>query len=342
MRNNQPISASLILIAALGWTERASADALASGITCENTAETAFEIIQKHFDFQLGRIIPSILIKREAITLKQGEDKVLCKIIYDIFDRDTKLVGRAEVPYTATETHNSPGIDVSVYRSETEMMKSPERKQGEQLQASAQPHPPSKEVARTGETSTAYVTPTNGDKYVGETNDGHENGNRTFTYANGDQYGGEFKISSFEGDGACTWANGDRYGGEFESGKKDGVATYVLRNGETKSWNWENNQLVEAQTTQAAPEASHQPAPEFVSDDGEKFVATYNVHGAILRSQTRIVNLGVSCDANSPQFAKGAGSWHQSPIGIAVTFPGSKVAIGFSRQNLGIAACAAK
>ena len=120
------------------------------------------------------------------------------------------------------------------------------------------------------------------------------------------------------------------------------MGAYVLRNGVTKSWKWEDDQLVEAQTTQAAPEASPQPATEFVSDDGEKFVASYNVHGAILRSQTRIVNLGVSCDANSPQFAKGAGSWHQSPNGIAVTFPGSKVAIGFSKQNLGIAPCAAK
>src|SRR5271169_5210935 len=147
MRNNLSIAATLIFIAALGWTERTSADALGPGVTCENTADTAFEIIQKHFDFQLGRIIPSILIKREAITLKRGEDKVLCKIRYDIFDRDTKLVGRAEVPYTATQTHNSTGIDVSVYRSETEMIKSPERKQGEQLQAGAPPPPPPQELA---------------------------------------------------------------------------------------------------------------------------------------------------------------------------------------------------
>jgi hypothetical protein len=335
---NLSITATLIFIAAL--TELASADPLAPGVTCENTADTALEIIQKHFDFQLGRIIPNILIRREAITLKQGDDKVLCKIIYDIFDRDSKLVGRAEVPYTAMETHSSPGIDVSVYRSETEMIKSPERKQGEQLQAVAAPPPPPREVARSGETSSTMRA--NGDKYVGQMNGGQGNGDGAHTYAHGDQYVGEFKIGSFEVDGTCTWANGDRDVGEFESGKKDGVGAYVLRNGVTKSWKWEDDQLVEAQTTQAAPEASPQPATEFVSDDGEKFVASYNVHGAILRSQTRIVNLGVSCDANSPQFAKGAGSWHQSPNGIAVTFPGSKVAIGFSQQHLGIAPCAGK
>jgi hypothetical protein len=149
-------------------------------------------------------------------------------------------------------------------------------------------------------------------------------------YANSDEYGWESRIGNLENRGIFPSS-------EFKDGRTEGIGTYAFRIGEKEdSW------FVEPQAIQAAPQASPQPAPKFLSDDGEKFVATYNVHGAILRSQTRIVNLGISCDANSPGYAKGVGSWHQGTNGIAVTFPGSTVAIGFSKQNLGIAPCAAK
>jgi hypothetical protein len=133
MGSNPLIGTTLILAGAVSWTQYASADELGPGVTCENTSETAFQIIKKHFDFQIGRNIPNVLSKGAALTLKHGDYKVLCKIVYDIFDRDKKFVGRGEVPYTAIETHSSSGIDVSVYRSESEMIKSPERKKGEQL-----------------------------------------------------------------------------------------------------------------------------------------------------------------------------------------------------------------
>jgi hypothetical protein len=335
MTNYPSIGAALILVGALSWPQCVSADALRPGLTCENTAETAFEIIQKHFDFQIGRNIPNILSKGATLTLKHGDDKVLCKIVYDIFDRDKKFVGRGEVPYTAIETHSSSGVDVSVYRSESDMAKSPDRKQGEQLQASTSPPPPSQEVARSAETPLASITLTNGDKYVGETKTGREIANGTYAYAESDEYVWEFRMGNLEKRGSFPSS-------EFNVGSKEGVGNSVFRIGETKSGSWEDSWFADPQARQAAPQASPQPAPEFISDDGERFVATYNVHGAILRSQNRTVNLGISCDANSSQNAKSIGSWHQSPNGIAVTFPGSKVAIGFSKQNLGIAPCASK
>jgi hypothetical protein len=83
MGSNPLIGTTLILAGAVSRTQYASADELGPGVTCENTSETAFQIIKKHFDFQIGRNIPNV---------KHGDYKVLCKIVYDIFDRDKKFV----------------------------------------------------------------------------------------------------------------------------------------------------------------------------------------------------------------------------------------------------------
>jgi hypothetical protein len=73
----------------------------------------------------------------------------------------------------------------------------------------------------------------NGDKYVGEFNDGKFNGQGTNFYLEdnqfkGDKYVGEWKDGKKHGQGTYTHANGNKYVGEFKDGKPHGQGTYFF------------------------------------------------------------------------------------------------------------------
>lgn len=88
----------------------------------------------------------------------------------------------------------------------------------------------------------------NGEKYVGEWQNGQESGEGTYTYSNGDKYVGKFKDSDFNGQGTFTygantkWA-GHNYVGEFKNNKRNGQGTYTFANGRKEVGEFKNDVL---------------------------------------------------------------------------------------------------
>jgi hypothetical protein len=71
----------------------------------------------------------------------------------------------------------------------------------------------------------------------------------------------------------------------------------------------------------------------FRSDGGEQFLASFNVHGAVLQSARTTLYLGLSCDAWSPQYGgqNRGGVWREEG-GFVVLLSG--YTIRFSGQSL--------
>jgi len=78
---------------------------------------------------------------------------------------------------------------------------------------------------------TGTYTFADGTKYVGEFNDGKENGQGTYTFANGNKYVGEFKDGYINGQGTKTWVGGDKYMGEWKDDMPNGQGTYTWADG---------------------------------------------------------------------------------------------------------------
>ena len=109
----------------------------------------------------------------------------------------------------------------------------------------------------------------NGDKYVGEFNDGKFNGQGAYTHTNGNKYVGEYKNgkphgqgtyffledNQFKGvkyvgelkdgkqhgQGSTTYPNGDKYVGEYKDGKKNGLGMKTLTDGSWYYGEWSND-----------------------------------------------------------------------------------------------------
>jgi hypothetical protein len=73
-------------------------------------------------------------------------------------------------------------------------------------------------------------------------------------------------------------------------------------------------------------------ASSYVDGHGNTYAATFNPHGAVLKSNTATLYLGRACDAYSPQHGKGTWGWANG--GILVTF--ESTTIGFPRQEIEI------
>ena len=89
----------------------------------------------------------------------------------------------------------------------------------------------SKELRNSWTNSSATVTFTDGDKYVGEYKDGKFNGQGTYTFANGNKYVGEFKDNNYNGQGTMTYADGGSYVGEWKDDKRHGQGIENYSNG---------------------------------------------------------------------------------------------------------------
>ena len=88
--------------------------------------------------------------------------------------------------------------------------------------------------------------------------------------------------------------------------------------------------LAAAAITAMCGSASASSSYEFFAGDGVRYAASFNRHGATLRSRGVVLYLGRSCDAYSPQL--GNGRWGQANGGFFVDIRGAT--IGFPRQEL--------
>ena len=78
----------------------------------------------------------------------------------------------------------------------------------------------------------------NGDKYVGEWQDGKNHGQGTFTNT-WLKYVGEYKDGKHHGQGTIS-ANGNKYVGEWKDGNQHGQGTFTGKNGDEYMGEWEN------------------------------------------------------------------------------------------------------
>ena len=82
---------------------------------------------------------------------------------------------------------------------------------------------------------------TDGSKYVGEFKNGYFNGQASYTFSDGESYVGEFKNDDFNGQGRYTFLDGDSYVGKFKNGKFNGYGRYTYSNGDSYVGQFQNN-----------------------------------------------------------------------------------------------------
>lgn len=81
-----------------------------------------------------------------------------------------------------------------------------------------------------------------GDKYVGEFQDGKQNGQGTYTGMRGERYEGGWKDGKRHGQGAYTYANGNKYIGEYKDDQMHGQGTLIFTDGSKTVGTWENDE----------------------------------------------------------------------------------------------------
>ncbi len=82
------------------------------------------------------------------------------------------------------------------------------------------------------------LTLSNGNKYVGQFQDGLRSGNGKMEYTNGDIFEGEWATDKKHGAGTYTWADGTKYVGNYFEGVMQGEGTITLKNGESYEGEW--------------------------------------------------------------------------------------------------------
>ena len=103
----------------------------------------------------------------------------------------------------------------------------------------------------------------NGDKYVGDVQNGKRHGHGVYYYDSGDKYTGNWNMGKQEGHGVYVYANGDRYVGEWFGGKHDGAGTYYFKSGKIFQGTYRNGSPSGyAHRAATAPRALSKPAHE--------------------------------------------------------------------------------
>lgn len=85
------------------------------------------------------------------------------------------------------------------------------------------------------------MTYSNGHKYVGTWNNGYKEGYGQYTWTSGEMYVGEWKNGLYNGQGTFTFPSGEMYVGSFKDGFYHGKGTYTNKDGTTYSGRWEND-----------------------------------------------------------------------------------------------------
>ena len=79
----------------------------------------------------------------------------------------------------------------------------------------------------------------NGDKYVGEVQDGLPDGYGTIASINGHMYDGGWKNGRQHGKGTYIWPDGDFFIGMYKNGERHGKGSYYCADGEMYEGEWE-------------------------------------------------------------------------------------------------------
>ncbi len=82
-----------------------------------------------------------------------------------------------------------------------------------------------------------------GAKYVGKIKDGARNGQGTWTHPDGFKYVGEWKDDLRNGQGTWTQPDGFKYVGEFKNNKRHGQGTYTFADGEKYVGEWKDGEM---------------------------------------------------------------------------------------------------
>ena len=83
-------------------------------------------------------------------------------------------------------------------------------------------------------------TKTDGSKiYVGDWKDGEMHGQGTFTYSDGKKYEGEWKNGKYHGQGTYTKPDGSKYVGGYKSNNRHGQGTYTKPDGSKYAGEWD-------------------------------------------------------------------------------------------------------
>ncbi len=97
--------------------------------------------------------------------------------------------------------------------------------------------------APSGEETDSVIYYENGDRYVGETENGQPNGKGTCNYTDGSEYVGDWKSGLKDGAGILSYAEGGRYEGEFRADRPDGDGVYYWKNGDKLEAKWADGAL---------------------------------------------------------------------------------------------------
>ena len=71
------------------------------------------------------------------------------------------------------------------------------------------------------------------------------NGFGTYEWTDGDKYVGEWNDGKNEGQGTYIFSDGNKYVGEHKDGKRDGQGTFTYADGKIEKGIWKNNKLIE-------------------------------------------------------------------------------------------------
>jgi hypothetical protein len=82
----------------------------------------------------------------------------------------------------------------------------------------------------------------NGDVYEGQFKNGAINGYGTFNYINGNVYEGQLKNGLLNGNGVLTYGSGDKYTGEFKNNRRNGYGVIKYINGHQYEGQWLNGE----------------------------------------------------------------------------------------------------
>lgn len=85
----------------------------------------------------------------------------------------------------------------------------------------------------------------NGDKYIGNFENGKAEGQGSFIYADGGKYIGTFKDDKFDGQGTLAYADGNKYVGEFKNDKVDGQGILTYADGSKYVGEFKNGEIVQ-------------------------------------------------------------------------------------------------